>query len=93
MVLLRDGDISQFHREKSTGTFRPRHSPASEHSGGTEMLLMKFCPRCKGDLYLEEDGVMRDLVCIQCGNRPPNGAAVADIIVQRARERSRAKAA
>lgn len=32
-------------------------------------MLFKKCPRCQGDLYLEEDAGSRDLVCLQCGSR------------------------
>lgn len=35
-------------------------------------MMFKGCPRCGGNMYLEEEGRFRDLVCLQCGNRPPN---------------------
>lgn len=47
------------------------------------MLLMKACYRCNGDLYLEEEGRLLDLVCIQCGHRPANGYVIADKLVTR----------
>ena len=33
------------------------------------MFWMKGCPRCKGDLFLDQDASSRDVVCLQCGYR------------------------
>ncbi|HEY90454.1 MAG TPA: hypothetical protein G4O07_01350 [Dehalococcoidia bacterium] len=33
------------------------------------MFWMKACPRCKGDLFLDQDAINRDVVCLQCGYR------------------------
>jgi len=35
------------------------------------MLLLKRCPRCRGDLADEEWLGQVDLACIQCGHRVP----------------------
>jgi len=32
-------------------------------------FLMKQCPRCGGDLYLEQDIFSKYLACLQCGRR------------------------
>jgi hypothetical protein len=34
-------------------------------------MVFKGCPRCRGDLRVEEDIVshLEDLVCLQCGHR------------------------
>jgi DNA-directed RNA polymerase subunit RPC12/RpoP len=34
-------------------------------------MVFKGCPRCKGDLWVEEDigSSARDSVCVQCGSR------------------------
>ena len=31
----------------------------------------RACPRCAGDLFVEEDIFSTDLVCLQCGFRRP----------------------
>ena len=31
------------------------------------MIKFKFCPRCRGDLYLTEDIFGKYLSCLQCG--------------------------
>ena len=31
------------------------------------MILLKSCPRCRGDLLLEEDHYGRYYSCLQCG--------------------------
>ena len=31
------------------------------------MFLLKGCPRCRGDISLEEDGFGKYLKCMQCG--------------------------
>jgi hypothetical protein len=31
------------------------------------MYWLKMCPRCQGDLYLEEDRFGRHVTCLQCG--------------------------
>lgn len=33
------------------------------------MFWLKSCPKCRGDLYLENDGYERCVVCLQCGYR------------------------
>ena len=30
-------------------------------------LWLKQCPRCRGDLYLEQDAYDKYLACLQCG--------------------------
>ena len=52
-------------------------------------MMFKGCPRCGGNMYLEEEGRFRDLVCLQCGHRPPNAARLID----HARRRMRLAAA
>ncbi|MGI8926690.1 MAG: hypothetical protein ACR2HN_08620 [Tepidiformaceae bacterium] len=37
------------------------------------MMLHKSCRRCGGDMFFEEEGRFKDIVCLQCGNRPPLG--------------------
>ena len=32
-------------------------------------MIAKGCPRCGGDLYLDEDWRERSLACLQCGAR------------------------
>lgn len=32
-------------------------------------LAMKSCPRCRGDLFVEDDLFTIDVVCLQCGQR------------------------
>ncbi len=29
--------------------------------------LLKRCPRCRGNLFLLEDGEVREWTCLQCG--------------------------
>ncbi len=31
------------------------------------MMFLKACPRCRGDLVLEEDMYGRYIACLQCG--------------------------
>jgi len=33
------------------------------------MIQFKTCARCRGDLFLEEDDGLMELVCLQCGAR------------------------
>ena len=33
------------------------------------MIWLKACPRCNGDLYLDNDMAFSDVVCLQCGHR------------------------
>lgn len=40
------------------------------------MMVYKGCERCSGDLFIEEEGRFKDLVCLQCGFRPSNGGAL-----------------
>lgn len=35
------------------------------------MILLKACPRCRGDMLVEEMLGEVELVCLQCGNRSP----------------------
>lgn len=37
------------------------------------MILLKSCPRCAGDLVLEDMPGEADFVCLQCGYRTPAG--------------------
>lgn len=32
-------------------------------------MLVKKCPRCQGDMYVEEDIDGVEFVCLQCGGR------------------------
>jgi DNA-directed RNA polymerase subunit RPC12/RpoP len=32
-------------------------------------MTFKNCPRCSGDVYVEDDLMGRDIVCLQCGHR------------------------
>jgi len=34
------------------------------------MVILRGCPKCEGDLYIEENIDGTDLVCLQCGHRP-----------------------
>jgi len=38
-------------------------------------MVFKGCTRCRGDLYIEDEMGIRDLVCLQCGCRQPCVAA------------------
>ncbi len=33
------------------------------------MFWLKTCPRCKGDLFLDNNSYEQSVVCLQCGNR------------------------
>ena len=33
------------------------------------MFWVKACPRCKGDLFLDNGPYSQDIVCLQCGHR------------------------
>lgn len=58
------------------------------------MLLMKACEKCTGSLLVEEEGRLKDLVCLQCGFRPADGAQRAEQLLRaRARQRRAARAA
>ncbi|GBD13290.1 hypothetical protein HRbin24_01314 [bacterium HR24] len=35
------------------------------------MFQFRSCPRCRGDVFLEDQGGLQDLVCLQCGYRRP----------------------
>jgi hypothetical protein len=37
-------------------------------------MVFQGCNRCVGDLYVEDDLGGPELVCLQCGNRIPQGA-------------------
>jgi len=39
------------------------------------MIRFKTCARCRGDMYVEEDIDVLDVVCLQCGNRQSLGLA------------------
>jgi hypothetical protein len=34
-------------------------------------MFFKGCPKCSGDVYMEETATYLELVCLQCGNRRP----------------------
>jgi hypothetical protein len=40
-------------------------------------MIFKGCTRCHGDVYAEEELGGRDLVCLQCGHRVPEGGPAA----------------
>ena len=42
-----------------------------EKQGGSEMIHLKACKRCGGDMLVENYLGDQDLVCIQCGYRTP----------------------
>jgi hypothetical protein len=48
-------------------------------------MMFKGCPRCGGNMYLEEEGRFRDLVCLQCGHRPPDAVQIIDQMRRSAR--------
>lgn len=33
------------------------------------MFWLKACPKCKGDLFLDNNPYSQDIVCLQCGYR------------------------
>jgi hypothetical protein len=39
------------------------------HEGDSEMILIKSCPRCHGDMMTEELLGEVEIVCLQCGHR------------------------
>ena len=39
-------------------------------------MMFKGCGRCGGNMYLEEEGRFKDLVCLQCGHRPPDSGQI-----------------
>lgn len=53
------------------------------------MIYFKACPKCRGDIQLQNDGTGDALHCLQCGFE----RAVAPHLVAKARELRRAKAA
>ncbi len=54
-------------------------------------MMFKGCSRCGGNMYLEEEGRFRDLVCLQCGNRRPEPAPTAEEVERAAREEAAAQ--
>ncbi len=52
------------------------------------MMVYKACERCSGDLFLEEEGRFRDLVCLQCGFRPANSPELIDALRANAAHRA-----
>lgn len=62
------------------------------------MFRVRSCPRCVGDLFLEEGDCVREWVCLQCGHRAstslmvapgllPSGAQLKDRCFDRAADR------
>ena len=39
----------------------------AESGGGAEMLKLKSCPRCRGDILFDRDWYGRYKECLQCG--------------------------
>jgi len=42
-------------------------------------MVFKACPRCNGDLYIEDDVGSRELVCLQCGSRQAYAVALNEV--------------
>lgn len=53
------------------------------------MIYFKACPKCKGDIQLQNDGTGDALHCLQCGFE----RAVAPDLVAKARRMQRVRAA
>jgi hypothetical protein len=49
-------------------------------------MMFKGCTRCGGNMYMEEDGRFKDLVCLQCGHRPPDSPSIIEEMRRAARE-------
>ena len=71
-------------RNNGTGTFR------RDFKRGIPTMMFKGCNRCGGNMYLEEEGRHRDLVCLQCGNRPPDSGHIIDEMKRARLEAARA---
>lgn len=39
-------------------------------------MMIKGCNRCGGNMYVEDEGRFKNLVCLQCGHRPPDSATI-----------------
>jgi hypothetical protein len=48
-------------------------------------MMFKGCGRCGGNMYLEEEGRFKDLVCLQCGHRPPDSGQIIEEMRRAAR--------
>ena len=60
------------------------------------MLMLKACPRCRGDLYIDRDFYGQYKQCIQCGHMEdiaPAPRARRQVPVRRSRDRVIKKAA
>lgn len=57
--------------------------------GEVNMIYFKACPKCRGDIQLQNDGTGDALHCLQCGFE----RAVAPQLLAKARAMKRAKAA
>ena len=60
------------------------------------MLMLKACPRCRGDLYIDRDFYGQYKQCIQCGHMEdiaPAPRARRQVTVRRSRDRVIKKAA
>jgi hypothetical protein len=42
-------------------------APSSKAKGGVTMWDFKKCPRCRGDIFIEEDAERCYEKCLQCG--------------------------
>ena len=51
-------------------------------------MWFKSCEKCGGDFFTEEDGHVKDLVCLQCGYRPTTGPSLEALRRQPTRLRS-----
>jgi len=47
-----------------------RESQPAHRNRSRQMYWFKMCPRCQGDLYLDEAWFGRSLTCLQCGRSP-----------------------
>ena len=54
-------------REQSAKASRPRQEKS--HSGREVIAMWKFkmCPRCRGDIFIDQDTVTLYEKCLQCG--------------------------
>ena len=56
-------------------------------------MVLKGCARCQGDMFLEDDGMTKERVCLQCGYRravgvDPNEARISAFPVRSRSRRS-----
>jgi hypothetical protein len=54
----------------SNGT---RGSQLAHRNDSRKLYWLKMCPKCHGDLYLDEDWFGRSLTCLQCGRSSLGG--------------------